>query len=191
MVSSLFAACTGQGGKKGMFVQTVLLMLSLVFPALVILGAVNDAATMKIPNRLSMALAALYLPVAFVAGVGAQDMMVSVGLGLAALVVGIALFALRVLGGGDAKLLAASVMWVGLGSLVEFLIFTALAGGALTLFLLGARKWVPLMPVPDGPAWVQRLLEPKGDLPYGVAIAVGAIAIYPQSQLIQTIQSAF
>lgn len=161
----------------------VLSALMFVFPALAILGAVYDLTTMKIPNWISIALAAAFVPVALVVQLPWQDILISVGLGIGALVIGIALFALRVLGGGDAKLFAASVPWVGLSGLLAFGLATALAGGALSLFLLLARKWARLLPwVP--PAWVQRLMEPKGDIPYGIAIAAGAVLAFPYSQML-------
>lgn len=168
----------------------LLVVLSLVFPALAVTGAVHDAATMKIPNWISIALGLLFVPVAMVAGMSGHDILIGVGLGFAALVVGIALFAFRILGGGDAKLLAASVMWVGVGGLLEFLIYTALAGGALSVGLILARKWVPLMPIVVGPLWLQRLLEPKGDIPYGIAIAVGAICAYPATFVARSVGMA-
>jgi prepilin peptidase CpaA len=39
------------------------------------------------------------------------------------------------------------------------------------------------MPVATGPRWVGALLEPKGDIPYGVAIAAGALLAFPSSGL--------
>lgn len=161
--------------------NALLVGLSLVFPALTITGAVHDAATMKIPNWISIALAGAFVPVALIVGMPLQDIMIGLGLGLAALIVGIALFAFRIIGGGDAKLLAAAVMWVGIAGIGNFLLYTALAGGALSVFLLLARKWAKLLPVVIGPAWLQRLLEPKGDIPYGIAIAIAAICVYPAS----------
>ncbi len=164
--------------------MTLASLLCLLFPAMAILAAVYDARSMTIPNWISIVLAISYVPVAFIVGLPMADIGWSVGIGFIALVLGIALFAFRILGGGDAKLLAASAMWVGLSGLLPFLLYTALAGGALSLFLLLARKWMPLMPVVVGPQWMQRLLEPKGDIPYGIAIAVAAVLVYPQTALV-------
>ncbi len=164
--------------------MTLASLLCLLFPAMAILAAVYDARSMTIPNWISIVLAISYVPVAFIVGLPLVDIGWSVGIGFIALVIGIALFAFRILGGGDAKLLAASAMWVGLSGLLPFLLYTALAGGALSLFLLLARKWMPLMPVVVGPQWMQRLLEPKGDIPYGIAIAVAAVLVYPQTALV-------
>jgi prepilin peptidase CpaA len=33
------------------------------------------------------------------------------------------------------------------------------------------------------PGWVARLLEPKGHIPYGVAIAIGALLAFPEADL--------
>lgn len=157
--------------------------LLFIFPALAILGGVYDLTTMKIPNWISIALAIAFVPVALLVQLPWQDIAISLGLGLVALVIGITLFAFRILGGGDAKLLAASVIWVGLSGLLAFLLTTALAGGALSLVLLTGRKWAPLIPWSQ-PAWFERLMQPKGDIPYGVAIAAGAILSFPYSQLL-------
>ena len=157
--------------------------LLFVFPALVILGGVYDLRTMTIPNWISIALVVAYVPTAMVLGLGWQDIAIGLGLGFAALVIGIALFAFRIMGGGDAKLMSASVVWLGLSGVLPFILLTALAGGALSLGLLSARKWLPQIPVVF-PIWVQRLPQPKGDIPYGVAIAVGAVLAFPQSQIL-------
>ncbi|MFN3354221.1 MAG: prepilin peptidase, partial [Brevundimonas sp.] len=102
-------------------------------------------------------------------------------IGLAALLVGMALFALNWLGGGDAKIMAAIVPFMGLAALPQFLLFTALAGGALSLGLMAARGFAPSLPV--GPVWIGRLMDARGPLPYGVAICVGALAAYPASTI--------
>lgn len=164
--------------------MTLASLLCLLFPAMAILAAVYDARSMTIPNWISIVLALGYVPVAFIVGLPVADIGWSVGIGFIALVIGIALFAFRILGGGDAKLLAASAMWVGLSGLLPFVLYTALAGGALSLLLLTVRKWMPLMPIVVGPQWIQRLLEPKGDIPYGIAIAVAAVLVYPQTALV-------
>lgn len=157
--------------------------LLFVFPALVILGGVYDLTTMTIPNWISVVLVAAFFPVAFMLGLSWQDMAVALGMGFAALVIGIALFAFKVLGGGDAKIMAASALWLGLSGILPFLAVTALAGGALAVLLLGARKWAPVLPVVF-PDWMKRLLQPEGDIPYGVAIAVGAVFAFPYSQML-------
>ena len=151
-----------------------LLCLSL-FPAVVLWAALCDATTYTIPNRISVILALAFLPAALALGFTPAAIGVCLLIGLCALCAGVAMFALGWIGGGDAKLFAASALWLGLPALGPFLAWTAVAGGALAVALLLARK-SPLSALVRGPAWVGRLLEPKGDVPYGVANALGALA---------------
>jgi prepilin peptidase CpaA len=163
------------------FVQLLLLT---AFPALVIVAGLRDAVSFTIPNWISIALALAYFPAALAVGVPLPDIGTSLALGFGALVIGMGMFAMNWIGGGDAKLLAAATIWIGLPALAPFLLITGVAGGALALFLLQARSGLlrPLMQ--QGPAWVGRLATPGGDVPYGVAIAVGALASFPQSLLV-------
>jgi prepilin peptidase CpaA len=158
------------------------LALLAVMPVLVVIAGLHDLITMKIPNWLSGLLILGFFPAALVLGLPLSVVGVSVGMAVAALFVGAGMFALRWLGGGDAKLLAAVMLWLGLTGALPFLLFTAMAGGGLCLLLIMARAYLQPYAV-TGPAWVGRLLEPKGDVPYGVAIAVGALLAYPTSPL--------
>lgn len=157
--------------------------LALVFPALAIVAALRDAATMTIPNWISASLALLFFPAAFAAGMSLGSIGLALLIGLAALAGGIVLFAMGWVGGGDAKLLAACTLWFGLAA-PNFLLFTALSGGALALILLSARKFSFAV---HGPAWLERLLKPGGDVPYGLAICAGALLAFPDSPLIKAL----
>jgi prepilin peptidase CpaA len=85
---------------------------------------------------------------------------------------------LRWIGGGDAKLMAATCLWLGLSGSGLFLLWTGLAGGLFCLALIFARFHArPYVMGAEG--WFPRLMEPKGDIPYGVAIAAGALMAYP------------
>jgi prepilin peptidase CpaA len=98
------------------------------------------------------------------------------------LAAGIAMFALGWIGGGDAKLFAACALWMGWPGILPFLMWTSIAGGGLAVMLLWSRKLAAALPA-LGPAWFGRLMQPKGDVPYGLAIAVGALAAFPVSVL--------
>ena len=159
-------------------IQTVLLA---IFPALVIVAALKDATSFTIPNWISIALVVAFLPAALAGGLTIQTVGLHLAVGLCALVAGMIMFAAGWIGGGDAKLFAASGLWLGLTPLPQFLIVTALAGGALALALVNLRSnWVRGL-IPSGPAWIERLRAPKGDAPYGVAIAIGALVAFPQA----------
>ncbi|RZJ32185.1 MAG: pilus assembly protein CpaA [Brevundimonas sp.] len=160
----------------------LLLALLGIMPALVIVGGLKDLTTMKIPNWISGALAASFLPVALIAGLSPVSIAVHLGIGFGVLVIGAGMFALRWIGGGDAKLMAGACLWLGLQGSGMFLLYTGLMGGLFCLFLMMAR--VHTRPFLAGaPGWVVQLMEPKGDIPYGVAIAAGALLAYPASPL--------
>lgn len=156
-----------------------------VMPALVIVGGLHDLLTMKIPNWISVALVLLFFPVALLAGLGPTALAIHVGIGLAALFAGMGMFALRWIGGGDAKLMAATCLWLGLSGSGMFLLWTGVVGGAFCLLLMMARQHLQMV-TPYAPGWASRLLEPKGDIPYGVAIAIGALLAFPNADLMQT-----
>ncbi|WP_453976610.1 A24 family peptidase [Brevundimonas sp. Marseille-Q4549] len=164
--------------------DALLLILLGVFPALVIVGGLNDLTTMKIPNWISLALVGVFLPAALLAGVAPMDIAVHVGVGVAALLVGMAMFALNWIGGGDAKLLAAGCLWMGVSGVLPFLVWTGVAGGGLCLLLMSARAYYPMVAPSLSQAWVARLMQPGGDIPYGVAIAVGALMALPESGVV-------
>lgn len=153
-----------------------------VMPALAIVGGLNDLTTMKIPNWISGLLVVLFFPAAFAVGLPLSDLAVHFGIGVLALLVGAGMFALRWIGGGDAKLMAAACLWLGLTGSGMFLLWTGVVGGVFCLALLFARFHArPYLA--GAPGWIAQLMEPKGDIPYGVAIAAGALLAWPESPL--------
>jgi prepilin peptidase CpaA len=156
-------------------VKTVVLC---TFAGLVIGAAVKDISTFTIPNWISIALTVAFVPAALAVGVSFPTIGISFAIGLAALVLAIGMFALGWIGGGDAKLMAAAAVWVGLRGIGPYAIYTGLAGGALALALVALRSaW--LRPFAEaGPGWARRLATPGESAPYGVAIAVGALAAF-------------
>lgn len=157
-------------------------ILLAAFPVLVIVGALRDVTTMTIPNWVSLALIGLFFPAALAAGLPLETVGMNVGVGIAALLIGMVMFALRWVGGGDAKMMAAASLWLGLEGGTPFLLWTGIAGGLFAVALMQARQYGQIY-AGRAPAWVGRLLEPKGDIPYGVAICAGALAAFPSSAL--------
>jgi prepilin peptidase CpaA len=154
--------------------------LLFVFPFAMAFAAATDVFTMTIPNRLNIGLALAFFALAPIAGLGWQDVLSHMGAGAAMLLVGILLFSLGWLGGGDAKLLAAASLWLGLDHLLVFLTYTAAFGGALALAVLAYRS-APVGALPL-PGWAARLHTKGEGMPYGVAIAAGALFVYPATQ---------
>ena len=170
--------------------MTVLsLVLLSILPVLVIIAGLHDLTTMKIPNWISGLLFLAYFPAAFAMGVPLTTIGVSLALALLVLVVGAGMFAMKWLGGGDAKLIAATALWMGTAGILPLLLYTAMIGGGFCLLLMAARSQLQVFAM-NGPGWVTRLMQPKGDLPYGVAIAIGALLAYPSSPLVQAFAGA-
>ena len=163
--------------------DTVTLLLLSILPCLVIMAGLRDLTTMIIPNWISGLLVLGFFPAAFMVGLAPATVALHVGVAFAALLVGMGLFAMRVIGGGDAKLMAAACLWLGLAGSGMFVLWTGIAGGAFCVVLIFARK--QLHPYMLGaPGWVAHLMDPKGDIPYGVAIAAGALMAFPSSGLL-------
>ena len=158
------------------------IVLAAAFPLGVLWAALRDATTLTIPNRLTIALAVAFAPAALAAGLSPVDWGVALGVGAAALVLGMIMFALGWVGGGDAKLFAACGLWIGASAAGSFLLWTGLAGGALAVLLLLGRNLSAYYPG-VGPGWARRLLTRGEAVPYGVAIAAGALAAFPLSPI--------
>ena len=97
--------------------------------------------------------------------------------GAVMLVVGFGLFAGGFVGGGDAKMLAAAGLWVGWSALLPFVLVTTLAGGALAIIYKFYELVRTEQEVRDF-VWLRRVLGSNLQLPYGIAIATGAVWVY-------------
>jgi prepilin peptidase CpaA len=133
---------------------------------------VIDARTFTISNRLNLTVA-LLAPLYWLAtslplwpDVGTQ---LAVGAGVFALFAGA--FYAGMMGGGDVKLAAALALWFQPASTIKFLVLTSLAGGVLTLGILAFHRL--------------KRREGRPEIPYGVAIAFGGLAILAQRFLNQ------
>jgi prepilin peptidase CpaA len=160
-----------------------LLVLGL-FPGAMAFAAASDLLTMKISNRLSLGLAVAFFPVSFLIGMPLVDIGYHVAASALVLAVCFSFFAMGWIGGGDAKLAAATALWLGFAYLTQYLFLAAILGGALTLVLLMLRRYpLPLSLV--GTRWIERLHAPGTGVPYGIALAASALLVYPKTQFIQ------
>ncbi len=152
--------------------------LLLIFPVAMAFAAANDLFTMRIPNAISITLIAAFCLSVFAVGLSWQDALAHVGVGVAALAFGFILFSFNLLGGGDAKLLAAGALWMGLGQVFPFMIYVTLFGGVLSLAILFYRRYIPATNW-QLPEWAKKLHVNGTGIPYGIAIAAAALKLYP------------
>jgi prepilin peptidase CpaA len=157
----------------------------IIFPLCLAYAAVSDLMTMTIPNRVSLILAATFLVLAPFAGLGAEAIAWHMAAAVLVFAGCFALFALGVMGGGDAKLLTATSLWFGFGlPLVSFLVAVAFLGGLLTLAILvmrSAQGQYILSRVP----LTHNLTDASKGIPYGIAIAAAGLLSYPDTPLMQ------
>lgn len=151
-----------------------------LFPLLLIIAGAGDALSLRIPNRLNLLIAASFVPMALATGMPLPALGLHVVTGLGMLAVGYMLFAFRVFGGGDAKLLAAVGLWLGYPGVLSFLAFTALAGGGLAV-AVGAWSLIRLDSEIRNGFISRKMGFLNADLPYGIALAVGGILAFSQS----------
>lgn len=152
------------------------------------MAAFYDITTTKIPNWISGILIVTFLVIAPFIGFGFADIGLQLAIGLSALLIGFLLFSMGVFGGGDAKLIAAALLWMNASSIIPFLFFMALTGGLLgVLFLF--LKYMPLPKTFAAHPWGIKLKSTHPHIPYGLAIAMGGILAYPQTVIFTTLIS--
>lgn len=150
------------------------------FPLLMAVAALSDATTMLISNRISLALALGFAPIAWLVGASPADIALHYSCGFAVFGMMFGMFAFGLIGGGDAKLASATAIWLGWDTILNYGLTTAMLGGFLSIGLLAARK-LPLPQALVQREWIARLHDPKSGVPYGVALAVAGLMLYPES----------
>jgi len=161
----------------------------LLFPALMAFAAASDLFTMTISNRVSLALVAGFLVLAPLSGMGLPDVLSHLGAGAVLLVITFACFTFGWIGGGDAKVASAAALWFGFAHLMNYLLYASIFGGVLTLALMQFRQW-PLPYILAGQPWLVRLHAKDSGVPYGIALALGALMVYPETDWVKAIEMA-
>ena len=155
-------------------------IIFVIFPFAMIYAAISDMFTMTIANRISLLLIVTFVAIAPFIGLTWTQFAMHLAAFVLVLAVTFGLFAAGVMGGGDAKLMASTALWFGLGAgLMNYVLIATMAGGALTLFLMIFRK-SPLATVAGEVRVLRRIIDEK-DVPYGIALAIGGLAAFHQS----------
>lgn len=154
----------------------------ILFPMMMAYAASSDLLTMKIPNKLTLALALSFFAMAAATNQSIDTILVHLACGLVMLVLTFSMFCAGWMGGGDAKLAAATALWMGFPLSLEYALASSLFGGVLTLALLFARS----RPLPNfmmRHKWVAHLHDKTTGIPYGIALAVAGLLLYPQTSI--------
>jgi prepilin peptidase CpaA len=162
-----------------MFAEILVLV---ALPLLLAAAAGWDVASFTIPNFLNLTLIAAFAVFALAAGLSFSAIGWHVLAATIALAIGFTLFALGHIGGGDAKLFAAVVLWLGLKDFLPYALVASVFGGALAVVLMFLRQW-PLPVFLAGQSWIMKLHDKKAGIPYGVALAAGAFLVLPSTEI--------
>lgn len=170
------------------------------FLALMILAALEDIRSRRIPNWLTGSVAALY-PLYVLAAPASVAWASALGAAVAVFLMGWLLFARGIMGGGDVKLITAVTLWAGLEHLALFAAVTSLTGGILGIAGLMRERWQWRLAAPFATLAFARIASfgratresskaaedvpgqgaaSAPTLPYGIAVAAGGLAVVLQ-----------
>ncbi len=154
-----------------------MIYVSLILTGLLVAASVIDLTQFRIPNAISLGIVGLFL-IKLGAEAGTLPLLSHLVLASCMLVLGFFAFVARVLGGGDAKLIAALALWFGPAYFLDFITIMAIAGGVLALFLMLLRRPALVQArhgSPNPTSSPHPLLQPDKPIPYALPIAFAAL----------------
>jgi prepilin peptidase CpaA len=155
-----------------------------VFPFAMAFAATSDLLSMTIQNRVSLILMVSFAVLAPLTGMPWDVYGMHFVAGLAVLAVTFALFATGTMGGGDAKLMAATAIWFGWNlELVTYILMLSLLGGLLTLAILNYRRSEMMVVYAARFQFMRRLAQTDEGVPYGIALGLAGLMSFPNSPL--------
>jgi len=162
----------------------IAVLFGFLFLTLCVYAALRDIESLTITNGLNALIAFLFIPAVIVVAPGWEVAGGHLAAGGIAFVISVILFMVGAFGGGDAKMIPGVMLWLGPEAAMPFVTVMAVAGGALAVVVMLARRLVPVAAVPG---FARETLLPGNGVPYGVAIAAGALLCAPLSPLLQPI----
>jgi prepilin peptidase CpaA len=150
------------------------------FPAMMIIAGIGDALSLRIPNLLNQIIFASFFPIAWAAGMPLEVFGLHFLTCIVLLILGFLFFSANVIGGGDAKLLAAAGIWFGPVQAAPFLVQSVIAGGVLALIVVIWTRISLSWEIHEGP-FSSKVASLRPQIPYGYAFAIGAILVFPET----------
>ena len=170
----------------------LLSLIPFAFAFLVLFGALSDLSSFRIPNWVSYGLVLLFFVQSLLAWLATPYMpslsfrmppfAINLGIGFVVLVIAVIFWRRGYIGGGDAKYLAATSLWMGPIGVVQFMVVLSALALAMALILKLSANWGFLVNAGRLPAFVKRLYAKLADnqLPYGFPIGLAALIMIPQ-----------
>ncbi len=156
-------------------------IITAVFGLCMLMAAYKDLTSYTIPNVISLILLGAFFALSPFMGLTWGEFAVHIGVFAGSLALMMLMFAAGWLGGGDAKLFAATAIWWMPHDLMVYTLYTAMAGGALAIVLLMSRRMLPAQVQTTG--WVHTLLRDEKKMPYGLALAFAGMVTLPRSHI--------
>ena len=158
-------------------------LIFVVFPFCMVFAAVSDMLSMTIANRVSVILVATFAVAAPLTGMDWPAYGWHFAAAAAVLAATFAMFAFGAMGGGDAKLLSATALWMGFSvELVQYLVLASLIGGLMTILIVIYRG-SSLASYTGGNIFLRHFADAKAGIPYGVALGIAGLLAYPSTPL--------
>jgi prepilin peptidase CpaA len=158
-------------------------LIFVVFPFCMLFAAISDMLSMTIANRVPVMLVCVFALIVPFTGMEWVDYGWHFAAGVLVLSVTFGLFAMGGMGGGDAKLIAATAVWMGFNvHLLQYVLISTVIGGLLTVAILAYRK-SPLAVYTRHNPFLQHFADEATGVPYGIALGIGGLLTYPSSPL--------
>jgi prepilin peptidase CpaA len=158
-----------------------------IFPFCMVFAAVSDLLSMTIANRVSLLLIAAFAVLAPLTGMDWTTYGWHFVAGALVLAVTFGIFAIGGMGGGDAKLMTGTAVWMGFGfSLLDYLLIAAMLGGVMTLLILVFRKSA-LATLHGQNMFLRHLSDESTGIPYGIALGAAGLLVFPQSPVVAAV----
>lgn len=158
-----------------------------IFPFCMVFAAVSDLLSMTIANRVSLLLIAAFAVLAPLTGMDWATYGWHFLAGALVLAVTFGIFAIGAMGGGDAKLMTATSVWMGFSfSLLDYLLTAAMLGGLMTLMIIMFRKSA-FATIHGQNMFLRHLSDDSTGIPYGIALGAAGLLVFPQSPVVAAV----
>lgn len=158
-------------------------VIFVVFPFCMVHAAVSDALSMTIANRVSLLLIGTFAVAAPLTGMAWDVYAWHFTACALVLAVTFGLFALGGMGGGDAKLMTATALWIGFNPLlVQYFLIAAILGGVMAFAILKLRSSA-LATVAESSMLLRNFADERKGVPYGIALGASGLILFQHTAL--------
>ena len=151
----------------------------LFFPVFLITGGIFDVLTLRLPNLFNLFGLVMFFPLAIIAGMSLDTILIHLLVGSGVLVISFGAFAAGFFAGGDSKFIAVISLWIGYDTLLDFLYLTGILGGIMALVVLIGGRLIPVQWQPD----IFKSMSKRKVVPYGTAMAIAALIVYQDTAI--------